>query len=195
MSDEYEEIQKLRQLWSHAIMTWNQIMIPLCAAIITFFVSQLPKFIEKSWGFSFLLVGWTLFTMVVLYWRSLVHHIDFNIVGMYPRMLELEREKNMETQADYYYRNLSKKSKKYLGNKLNLMSNEFKDYKFRQFKDKVRENNNENNPIDLLLELWDEYGWNSVNSRGHGIQNLMFVILIIIFLILILIGHYYYSFF
>ena len=133
--------------------------------------------------------------MVVLYWRSLVHHIDFNIVGMYPRMLELEREKNMETQADYYYRNLSKKSKKYLGNKLNLMSNEFKDYKFRQFKDKVRENNNENNPIDLLLELWDEYGWNSVNSRGHGIQNLMFGILIIIFLILILIGHYYYSFF
>ena len=189
MPDEYEEIQKLRQLWSHGIMTWNQIMIPLCAAIITFFVTQLPKFMEKGWGFYFLLFGWTLFTMVVLYWRSLVHHIDFNIVGMYPRMLELEKEKNMETQADYYYRNLSNKSKKYLENKFNLGSNELKNYNFRQFKDKVIENNKEDNPIDILLGLWDEYGWNSVNSRGHGIQNLMFGILIIIFLILILFGH------
>ncbi|MEA1893981.1 MAG: hypothetical protein U9N36_02015 [Euryarchaeota archaeon] len=124
MVDEYEEIQKLRQLWSRAIMTWNQIMIPLCAAIITFFVTQLLKFKEIGWGFQFLLFGWILFTALIIYWRFLVHHIDHNIVGMYPRILELEKEKGMETQADYYFRDLNKKSKKKLAD---IMDVKFKE--------------------------------------------------------------------
>ena len=212
MVDEYEEIQKLRQLWSRAIMTWNQIMIPLCAAIITLFVTQLPKFKEVGWGFQFLLFGWILFTALIIYWRLLVHHIDHNIVGMYPRMLELEKEKGRETQADYYFRNLNKTSKKELADKIEVEFKEIKTYKFRDFKNKVKENNNketfmtqrdtrehENNkvfsyqktPIDLLLEIWDELGWKSVTSRGHGIQNWTLGVLIALFLIGIFLGHYY----
>ena len=192
MVDEYEEIQKLRQLWSRAIMTWNQIMIPLCAAIITLFVTQLLKFKEIGWGFQFLLFGWILFTALIIYWRLLVHHIDHNIVGMYPRMLELEKEKGMETQADYYFRNLNKKSKRELADKIEVEFKEIKTYKFRDFKNKVKENDNKGKtPIDLLLEIWDELGWKSVTSRGHGIQNCTLGILIALFLIGIFLGHCY----
>ena len=55
MIEEYERIQHLRELWSKAIMTWGQIFVPLGAGIVTFFTTQLPNFLEKGWGFPFLL--------------------------------------------------------------------------------------------------------------------------------------------
>ena len=55
MPDEYEEIQRLRELWSRAIMTMNQIFLPLILVIFSIFVAQLPKFIEMEWGFYYLL--------------------------------------------------------------------------------------------------------------------------------------------
>lgn len=195
MVDEYEEIQKLRQLWSGAIMTWNQIMIPLCAAIIAFFVTQLPEFKKIGLGFQFLLFGWILLTTIIIYYRLLVHHIDFNIVGMYPRMLELEKEKGMEIQADYYYRNLNNNSKKYLAKIAKIEINQMEKFKFRDFKEKIKEINHEETAIDLLLKNWDKFGWNSVTGRGHGIQDIGLGISSIFLLILILLGHYYYSYY
>lgn len=194
MVNEYEEMQKLRQLWSRAIMTWNQIVIPLCAAIMTLFVTQLPKFKEFGWGFQFLLFGWGLFTAIIIYWRLSVHHIDHNIVGIYSRMLELEKEKGMEIQADYYFRNLSKKSKRELAGKIKVKFKEFKEIKtYRDFKNKVKENDKEEKaPIDLLLEIWDKFKWKSVTSRGHWIQNWVSGVFISLFLIGIFLGHYNY---
>ena len=58
--DEYEQIQELRKLWSRAIMTWGQIFIPLGAGIVALFVTQLGGFVDRGWGFEFLLSGWVL---------------------------------------------------------------------------------------------------------------------------------------
>ncbi len=187
MVDEYEEIQKLRQLWSRAIMTWNQIMIPLCAAIITFFVTQLREF-------HFLLFGWALLTAIVIYWRLSVYQIDHNIVGMYRRMLELEKENGMEIQADYYFRHLKRKYKRNLAKELGVQRRfclgEIKNYDLKDFKNKLKEKKKEKPPIDYLLEILGTFKWKSVTGRGHGIQNWAPVILLILFLIGILVCHY-----
>lgn len=72
-----------------------------------------------------------LFTLCMVYWRWVVHHIDRQIVGMYLRMIELEKERKMETQTAYYYRNLNKKSIKYLASKLEVPFDELKNQDFR----------------------------------------------------------------
>lgn len=129
--DEYEQLQRLRELWSRAIMTWSQVFIPLGAGIIALFVTQLPNFASQGWSTPFLFVGWMLFTLCMVYWRWVVHHIDRQIVGMYLRMIELEKERKMETQTAYYYRNLNKKSIKYLASKLEVPFDELKNQDFR----------------------------------------------------------------
>jgi hypothetical protein len=138
MVDEYEEIQKLRQLWTGSIMKWNQLMIPLCTAIIAFFITQLPELMKINIAFQFLLFGWFLLIIVIIYYRWLVHIIDDNIVGMYPRMLELEKEKGLEIQSDYYYRNLNNRSKNYLAQLIKIDCNQMNKLNFRDFKKKSK---------------------------------------------------------
>jgi len=184
--DEYEQLQRLRELWSRAIMTWGQIFIPLGAAIIAFFVSKLPDFANRGWVTPFLFIGWALFTLCMAYWRWIVHQIDRQIVGMYPRMLELEKERKMETQTAYYYRNLSKKSLKHLANKLKFPFDELKNTDFREFKRKVAQKGD--NPYDVLLDVWDKFLYDSVTSRGHSFQDWVVGILMVVFLIAIIFG-------
>jgi len=180
--DEYEQLHRLRELWSRAIMTWDQIFIPLGAAIIAFFVTQLPDFANRGWATPFLFIGWALFSLCMIYWRWVVHQIDKQIVRMYPRMLELEKERKMETQTAYYYRNLNKKSIKYLANTLRI---QLENQDFREFKKKVAQ---KGDPHDFLLNVWDNFLQNSVTSRGHSFQDGVVGILIVVFLIAIILG-------
>lgn len=175
--DEYEQLHQLRELWSKAVMTWAQIFVPLGAAIIAFFVIQLPDFADRGWAIHFLFIGWFLFFLCMVYWRLVAHHIDRQIVGMYPRMLELEKEKGMETQTAYYYRNLNKKSIKYLANKLGVKFNELKNRNFRQFKSKAAL---KGDPHDFVLDVWDKFLHKSVKSRGHMPQDVIVGILIVV---------------
>lgn len=193
---EYEEIQKLRQLWSRGIGTWNQIIFSLLVVVITAFGTLLLKFRDNGWDFQFLLLLWGLLTAIVLYWRLSVFHIDRNIVGLYRRMLELEKETGMEIQADYYFRNLTKRCKRELAKKIGVQKNEirkFLKYDFKDFKDKVNGKKTKEHPIDYLLEIWSDYKWKSVTGRGHGITNLTFGILLALFLIGILGYHHPWS--
>jgi len=170
--DEYEQIQRLREIWSRTIMTWGQIFIPLGAAIIAFFAIQLPQFIDRNWGFQFLLIGWFLFSICMFYWRWTVRHIDGQIVQLYPRMLELEKIQGMETQTSYYYNNLSKQARKELAEelkKLNIQVNEREKLSYRDFVRKVSRHKVQ----DLLLAVWDKYETGSVKSRGHRCQNII----------------------
>lgn len=183
--DEYEQLHRLRELWSRAIMTWGQIFIPLGAAIIAFFVTRLPDFVNRGWATPFLFVGWALFSLCMIYWRWIVHQIDGQIVGMYPRMLELEKERKMETQTAYYYRNLNKKSIRYLANMLGIPFNELKNQDFREFKRKVAQ---KGDPHDFLLDVWDKFLRNSVTRRGYSFQDWVVGILIVVFLIAIILG-------
>jgi len=59
---------------------------------------------------------------------------------MYPRMLELEKEKKMETQTAYYYRNLSQGGLRHLAKKLDIELKELKTQDFREFKRKAAYN-------------------------------------------------------
>jgi len=174
--DEYEQLHRLRELWSRAIITWAQIFVPLGAAIIAVFVSQLPSFADRGLGTHFLLVGWVLFSSCIICWRCIAHRIDKQIVGMYPRMLELEKKSGMETQTAYYYRNLSRESKNYLADKLNIPFNEIKNQDFRGFKRKVSQ---KGNAYDFLLEVWDKFRRKSVTCRGHVSQDGVGVALIV----------------
>lgn len=211
---EYEQIQRLRELWSKAIMTWGHIFVPLGAAIIGFLVSQLPKFECSGRGCSFLLIGWCLFTGVMVYWRWVVRDIDNAIVSLYPRMLELEEKLGMELQASYYYQNLNEKAKKRLATYIGKDYDYLKDWDYRAFKDYIKKHEkNNSSPHSFLLKIWDEFVLKddyfseklwinklwishitrpvnySVTSRGHGPQNFVILVIIIAFFILIICGH------
>ena len=189
--DEYEQLHRLRELWSRAIMIWGQIFIPLGAAIIAFFVTQIPDFANRGWTTPFLFIGWALFSVCMMYWRWIVHQIDRQIVGLYPRMLELEKERKMETQTAYYYRNLNKKSIRHLASKLGIPFDELKNQDFREFKRKVGQ---KGDPHDFLLDVWDKFRHNSVTSRGHNFQDWIVGVLIVIFLLAIISGSKLYWF-
>ena len=183
--DEYEQLQRLRELWSRAIMIWGQILIPLGAAIIAFFISQLPNVIDRGWGTAFLIIGWVLSSFCLVFWRFMVLHIDKGIVKLYSRMLELEKENDMETQAAYYYRHLNTASINYLANRLGINCSELKNRDFRDFKRKIAQ---KGDPRDFLLEVWDRFLHKSVTIRGHWIPNLAVAAFIVGFFMVIIVG-------
>jgi len=43
MVDEYEQIQRLRELWTRSIMIWGQVFIPLILIIFSIFITKLPR--------------------------------------------------------------------------------------------------------------------------------------------------------
>ena len=99
--DEYEELQRLRGLWSKNIITSRQIFIPLVVAIFTLSFAQLPDFIEAGLATGYLSVIFIVLTVVQLYWICMTRSNDKDIVNMYPRLIEIEQRQDpiMETQS------------------------------------------------------------------------------------------------
>lgn len=194
---EYQELQHLRDIWSKGMGAREQIFIPLGAAIVSFFVTVYLKSLDGSSPdvkIYFLFIGWALFSLIMFYWRYLSHIVDQQIVGMYPRMLELESQLGMEMQASYYYRNLNLKAKNRLAEIVSgLTCEELKKWDYRKFK-RYLSANKSNSPYYYLLKVWDDFvsvnnaPWfnkflarccrvhlmnYSVTSRGHAIQNVI----------------------
>jgi len=184
--DEYERIQRIWEARSRHIMTWGQVFIPLGAGIVALFISQLGTFVDRGWGFGFLLSGWFLLFLCMGYWRWVVHYIDRQIVGMYPRMLELERIRGMETQTLYYFNNLHRRGRQELANVLGMEYKEVEDLTYRRFREKVSEQ--QGNVQDILFTVWDRLDHRSVTSRGHVPQDWVVGIILLMLLGVIILG-------
>lgn len=164
---EYKIIQELRQLWSHSIMTWLQVMVPLATAVFVL----LTNLGNSGNTFSFYpLLGWGIFAISVVTWRLVVHHIDRQIVGMYPRMLELEQQTRMETFATYYYNNLRPDVRRWLLSQQRLGFTDFDGWDYRRYRREVLQKCPDQ--YQPLLEVWDKFGNESVTDRGHGVQDI-----------------------
>lgn len=96
---EYELIHKARISFSDAMIRWRQITLPLSAAIFSFFAGLR---IDYWW------VGWIVSMLLLIDWRYTERHIDQQIVGFYPRILQLEKELGMTFYSDYIFNNLNK---------------------------------------------------------------------------------------
>ena len=161
-------------------MTWEQLILPLGAGIVAFFVTQSRS--HAGWDFPLLLVGWALFSLVMAIWRLVTHLIDEQIVALYPDMLRLEqKDGTRETQTRYYFNNLSGRAKDCLGKQL---SDPCRVSKYENLKEKAR--NKGKNHYDLLLEVWTKYGRYSVTGRGHLILDSAVLALIAGFLVAVL---------
>lgn len=189
-NNEYQELQHLRDLWTHAIMTWAQIFIPLGIGIISLIIAQLHTFIESNLGFQFTFLGWLLYSATVAIWRVMARQIDGQIVQLYPRMLELEKEHKMEIQTRYFFNNLRKEAKKKLAKLSEGKDIQTKEWKYEDFRDRAG-----TAFYDMLLLIWKQCGRKSVNSRGHFVQNISVAISSISFLFVILYLQCYTDFF
>jgi len=103
---------------------------------------------------------------------------------MYPRMLELDRQRGWETQTSYYYRYLNDRSIKYLAEILGIPFNNLEDRDFTKFKREAAAQNYDHGL--LLLKVWDKYRHKSVTSRGHHYQDMAAVVLVVIFYVAII---------
>jgi hypothetical protein len=185
--DEYKQIQELRELRTRSIETWGRIFIPLGAGIVAFFVSQLGGFVDRNLGVGFLLTGWVLLFICMIYWRWVVHHIDEQIVGMYPRMLELERMTGMEIQTFYYFNNLNARGMQELAHTLGVERRDLQGLTYRQFRQRVEP---PDNIQDIFLNVWDRLEIRSLRDRGHFPQNCAVGVIIFMLLGVIIGGHY-----
>jgi len=183
--NEYQEVQRLRELWSKAIMTWGQVFIPLGAAIIAFFSSQAAPNGFSTGDFNILIIGWSVFAICMVYWRWVVHHIDEQIVELYPAFLRIERENNWDTNTRYYFNNLADRSRKHLRHDLGLES---WPKNYDDFVEEVKPKRLDH--YGFLLSVWREYGRHSVMDRGHKIQDIIVFATIVLFLILVLAINY-----
>jgi len=180
--NEYKHVQELRQTWSGFIMDWLKIMVPVGAAFDGLFsYLGVRNTVDPNYFCVFPVVGWLLFVIPLITWRVVVHYIDRQIVGLYPRMLELEQQMPPQieppmpppwhTHAAYYFNNLTQQAKEFLLLKiLALPKDRAHALCYRQYRQICVER--EENLHQLLLKVWDEYGYSSVISRGHKIQDL-----------------------
>jgi len=166
MTDEYAEIQKLRALWSKAIVTRDYIFIPLVMGIVAVSLSQLPNF-PPEWRLPFLGFEGILLTVALFYWRRVNLDTDEGIVGLYGRMLELEKEKKMDIHTKYYYSYLKDEHRENINEKLGIDKDNRSFTKFRE----NAESKQKGYHYDLLIEKWNELERDSVKSRGHGVHN------------------------
>ncbi len=178
--DEYEQVQRLRELWSRSITTWGQVLLPLGAAIIAFFV-LLSKVGTGHTNFQLLFIGWLLFTICMVYWRLVVYHIDRQIIELYPAMLRLDSTNKWDTQTRYYFNNLANRSRNYLRHQLGL---EHLPDNYDDFVDGAKHQHRDH--YGLLLSVWRSHGWRSVTSRGHMIQDIAVFTAVVLFLVTIL---------
>lgn len=174
LPDEYEEIKNLRALWTQGIITRDNIFIPLMLGILAVSASQFPVFRSANLALQFLLVEGILLLIAALYWRLIAHRTDDQIVGMYGRMLELEKQNKMETQTRYFYSNLSRKCK----TKIREVFCDFPT--FENFKEEVKKKNGKDH-YDFLYDLWKEHQRKSVGSRGHCIYDAFAIAIVVLF--------------
>ena len=178
--DEYEQVQRLRDLWSRHIMTWGQVLIPLGAAIVAFFASQ-ADIGTISPNFLLLLIGWGLFSICMVYWRWVVHHLDEQIVELYPVMLRLDSKNDWDTQTRYFFKHLANRSRDYLRQQLRL---EQKSKDYDEFVEETKRQGHDQ--YSLLLSVWRKYGCNSLSDRGHKIQDVVVLVTVVLMLVLVL---------
>ncbi|QLH04769.1 hypothetical protein C5F49_05160 [Nitrosopumilus oxyclinae] len=174
MTDEYAELQKLRALWSKAIIQRDYIFIPLVLGIVSVSLSQLPNF-PPEWRFVFLVFEGILLTFAMAYWRYLTRMTDKGIVGLYGRMMELEKKDGMDTQTQYYYRYLKDEHRGKINKEVGLEKDNVNFSKFREMSTKIKEGYH----YDLLLGIWNDLEFNSVKPRGHEIHNAFAISLIV----------------
>lgn len=185
--DEYEQIQRLRELWTRSINNWGLIFVPLCAGIVGLFLILFLDANTESVKFIIGFTGLLLFFLCTFYWRYLVNNIDEQIVELYPSMLRLDRAKQWETQNRYFYNNLSRNARAFIRRRLQHATLSGHDYE--RFIEEA--NRRDVNHLDLLGEVWTTFGPNSVSSRGHQVQDLIIYILNIA--LLVAIGIYLYT--
>lgn len=188
--EEYEQTIKLRELWTRSIMIWGQVLIPLGAAIIAFFVYLTARDGFSSNDFSTLLIGWFLFAICMFYWRWIVHHLDEQTIELYPVIIKLESEKKWETNTRYFYNHLSEKSKKRLTHELGMESlpniyDDFVDEVSKKSKVKKVSEKGADQYV-LLRDCWRRYGIKAVSDRGHKPQDIAVDIIITLLLLLVL---------
>jgi hypothetical protein len=95
----------------------------------------------------------------------MAHHGDRQIVEMYPRLIELERHLGWVIHATYFYSNLRKRKPfKYIQSELRVERGSLDNRNFRQYLNTCA---GRRDPYQLLLDVWDKYGHQSVTSRGH----------------------------
>lgn len=172
---EYQEIHRLRELWSKAIMGWVRIGLPVGAGLFGFF-----SYMATSNHQPYLsMAGWVVFVTPMILWRVVVYcHIDRQIVGMYPRMLELEQKLKWETNSSYIYNNLSEQGKKSLAGKLNIVVAALEKMNFRQYAEAARKTTSTDDaPYQLLLEVLSQFRRGAVSDRGHNLQNVAAIII------------------
>ena len=187
--DEYRHIQQLRELWSQGIMTWLRVMVPIGAGIFGLFayIGQLGQIRTWPWAPLFPFFGWCIFAIFMITWRFVVHHIDRQIVGMYPRMIELEQHLRMATNTRYYFNNLSERGRAALANGLGIDVQELRRRDNRRLNYRRYERmalGQGQDPYVLLLGVWDALGYDSVGDRGHRIQNTAVILVILLSLAL-----------
>lgn len=165
--DEYDLVQRLREMWTKSIETWARVSLFLGAGIVSIFTTL---FVNATSDQRLVvgITGWLLFSICMVYWRSLVHHIDDQIVGLYPSMLRLDRINKYETNARYYYSNLTNASLKWLTRNLSLQE-QLRGDEYERFRETVGKKRK--NFYRLLLDVWRTFGRDSVGSRGHSIQD------------------------
>lgn len=167
--DEYNQIQQRRQLFSGFIMDWLRVMVPVGGGLFGFFSwlgQRLAQDTSQSYFWLLPLFGWLLFAIAMITWRAVVHHIDRQIVAMYPRMLELEQRRGWFVDTIYYYNNLSRHAGRVLMGFVQLQDDQPERRNFRLYVNACRRSGQD--PHDLLLRVWDQLGYRSVGSRGHA---------------------------
>jgi len=179
--DEYEQAIKLKELWTRSIMVWGQVFIPLGAAIVAFFASQTATEGFSDNDFWLLLIGWFLFTVCMVYWRLVVHHIDEQIAVLYPVILKLEQKNNWQTHTRYFFNNLSVKSRRRICHEVGLES---LPKIYDDFVDAASEKGFDH--YTILFGCWRRYHLHALSDRGHKIQYITVFSIVVLFLGLIL---------
>jgi len=183
--EEYQEAQRLREQWSRAINTWGQVLIPLGALILAFFIAQAAYDGFSRRDFGILVIGWAVFTLCMVYWRLMVSHLDRQIVELYPIFLRIESKHNWDINTRYYFNNLAERSRAHLRHELGLES---WPQKYDDFVEDVRPK--ELGHYGFLQSVWREFGRKSVTDRGHKVQDIIVFLLIDLFLGLVLALNY-----
>jgi len=156
--------------------------------IVAVSLSQLPNF-PPDWRFPFLIFEGLLLTFSALYWRWLSLATDNGIVGLYGRMLELEKEKKMDIHTKYYYSYLKSEHRKEINNKIGIDNNNTNFANFRNAAESKREGYH----YDILIEKWNELERESVTQRGHEIHNAFSIGLVVAYWLLLYLITTYFS--
>ena len=169
--DEYQQIQQLRSSWSGFIMGWLGVMVPIGGALFGFFsyLGQTGKVPSLPWSWLLPILGWLIFVILMFTWRIVVHHIDRQIVGMYPRMIELEQRLGWSVNTIYYYNNLSRAGRQILQRFLPHLDDLPERRNYLLYRQACERRGID--PHGLLLNAWEEEGYQSVGSRGHTVQD------------------------